>query len=271
MKQVLILLSMFFCMQAFALNPSKTYAAKPSDFGLTYEEVTITTSDNVNLKGWLYRPAEVSYKMIILSDDGDGNMADLIEIASNFVSLGYNVLTYDYRGYGESDNFEIKNSFYIYSQFSIDLNSVIDYVKKYHAKNRNLQLYGQGIGAGLSLANGATRCGEITRIIADSPFSTLEDVKNAIKIASGQDVLMPLGYDKYRMEPQFALEAKGASLAGIMIIYGKDDPVYNEKMIKKISKLRSSITTVMEIKGATKETTFSSDKNRYFKAIKEFI
>lgn len=271
MKTVLLLVALFSGLIAQALNPQRTYAVRPSDYGLNYEEITIITSDSVHLKGWLYKPSEPSSKMIILSDDGDGNMADLIEIATSFTSIGYNVLTYDYRGYGESDDFTINNSFYIYTQFERDLTGAIDYVRKYHSKCRSIALYGQGIGGAMSLAAAANRSDFIGKVIADSPYSTLEDVKAAIKETSGADVLLPLGFDKLKMEPVYALEAKGASLNGILIIYGKDDPVYNDKMIKRISKLRAGITQTYEVKDATKATTFSIDKEKYFRTIKEFL
>ena len=262
---------LFSSMWASALDPSLTYATTPADYGLNYEEVTFKTSDNLNLKGWLFHPAEESYKMIILSDDGDGNMADLIEVATNFVSLGYNVLTYDYRGYGQSDAFNINPSFYIYAQFALDVNAAIDYVKKYHSKCRNVSLYGQGIGASLSLAIGATRCSEIFKIIADSPYSTLDDVQKAIKTATGTEVKLPLGFDKNQLEPMYALEAKGASLAGILIIYGKLDPIYNDDMVKKISKIRGSITSTYVVKESDHAATFTTNKDEYFKQIKAFM
>ena len=272
MKKIILFISVILIsFSAFTLNPSREYAVRPSDYGLDYEEVSIQSTDNIMLKGWYFKTKEISYKMIILSDDGDGNMADLIEIATNFVSLGYNVLTYDYRGYGESDDFDINTKFYIYSQFEKDLNAVIDYARKHHSKNRNLSLYGQGIGASMSLAIGAVRCSEISKIIADSPYSNLDDVQKAIKTVSGEEVLLPLGFDKNMMEPVYALESKGGSLNGILIIYGKDDLIYNNDMVKKISKIRSSITKTYSIKDATKENTFTSNKDAYFKEIKSFL
>jgi len=271
MRSLLFIALLFSAMWASALDPSLTYAVTPADYGLNYEEVSIKTSDNLNLKGWLFKPSEVSYKMIILSDNGEGNMADLIEVATNFVSLGYNVLTYDYRGFGQSDAFNINPEFYIYTQFALDLNAAIDYVSKYHSKCRTVCLYGQGLGAALSLAIGATRCNEISKIIADSPYSTLDDVQKAIKATTGKEVKLPLGFDKNQLEPKFALEAKGASLNGILIIYGKNDPVYNGDMVKKISGLRGGITKTYMVKEADHTSTFSTDKEGYFREIKAFL
>lgn len=270
-NSIVLICALLISFSAFSLNPSREYAVTPADYGIDYEEVSITTSDNLTLKGWYFTPKEISYKMIIISDDGVGNMADLIEIATNFVSLGWNVLTYDYRGFGESDEFEINNNFYIYSQFEKDLNAAIDYSRKSHSKNRTLALYGQGIGASLSLAIGAIRSGEISKIIADSPYSTLDDVQKAIKETEGKDVLLPLGFDKNMLEPVYALEAKGGSLNGILVIYGKDDPVYNGDMVKRITKIRSKITQTYVVKDATKDNTFTADKESYFRTIKDFL
>lgn len=272
MKKTFLLIILFVLSSSlFALNAVREYAHKPSDFGLTYEEVTITTSDNVNLKGWLFFPKETSYRMVIISHNGEGNMSNMIEVASQFTSIGMNVLTYDYRGFGESDDFEIKSDFYIYAQFEKDLNAAIDYVKRYHSKNRNINLYGVGIGASMSLSIGANRCDQISKIIADSPYLTLEEVKAAIKDKYGKEVLLPLGFDKLLLEPKHALASKGASLNGILIIAGDKDPVYTVKIAREIAKIRSNVSKVFVVKGATIETTFSTDKNEYFKQIKSFL
>jgi dienelactone hydrolase len=255
---------------AIALNPSRKYAAKPGDYGLTYEDVSIDTQDGLTLKGWLYSAPTASNKMMIISGNGDGNMADMIEIASNFVSLGFNVLTYDYRGYGESSDFTINNNFYIYAQFEKDLNAAIDFVRKYHSKMKTVDLYGCGIGGALSISCGANHDG-IFQVVADSPYSKLEDIKKKIKEKKNIDVLLPLGYNKYMLEPYYALESKGTSLYGVLFIAGDMDDIYTPDDIKALSKVQKNRSEVFIVKGANASETFTKDKNKYFEAIKSFI
>lgn len=262
---------LYYFLFLMALEPSSNYHVKPSDFGINYEEVNIPTSDNLNLRGWLLRPSDISYKIVIISHNGIGNMANMLEIAAQFLSLGYNVLTYDYRGFGQSDPFEIKSNFFIYAQFEKDLNAAIDFVRKYHAKNRTIHLYGVGIGAGLSIAIGAMRCDIISKIIADSPYNTLQEVKNDFKNTYGKDLQIPLAYDKNLLEPFHGLTSKGASLHGILIIAGDKDPIYSVRVAKKLASIRPKITQVFIIKNATMETTFSANKEEYFKQIKNFL
>ena len=273
MKKLVFAMALFCALsiKIYALNPSKTYAATPADFGMDYKEVSIETSDKLMLKGWYFNGKGNPCKTIILSDDGDGNMADMIEIASNFLSLGYNVLTYDYRGYGQSPEFKINNKFYIYPQFEKDLNAAVDYILKYHSTCKIIHLYGLGVGAGLSIGVGANRR-EVSKVIADSPYSTFETIQKSFKDAQGVDVLLPLGYNKVSMEPKYALESKGEQLLGLFFIGGELNDVYTPKSIKDLSKIKSSISNYYIAKTATTITeNYSSDKAAYFDAIKRFV
>ncbi len=269
-KTLFVALFALLGVSSFALNPSRKYAAKPGDFGLNYEEVNIETEDNLTLKGWFYKPVEASNKVIILSDDGDGNMADLIEIASNFVSLGFYVLTYDYRGYGESADFTINNNFYIYAQFEKDLQGAINWMRKYQSKLKTVDLYGIGIGGGLSIAVGTSRT-ELFQVIADSPYSTLEDMKKRIKEKRNIDVLLPLGYNKYLMEPYYGLEAKGTNLYSVMFICGENDDLATPDDMKNLMKIQKNRSSLYIVKGVAGRETFTKDKNAYFEAIKGFL
>ncbi|MFH0867582.1 MAG: alpha/beta fold hydrolase [Bacteroidota bacterium] len=271
MKKTLSILIIFLAyFSAQALNPSKTYSITPADYGMTYEEISITTEDNIILFGWFFKTTEASTKVMIMSDDGDGNMADNIELASNFISLGYNVVMYDYRGYGKSGDFTINHEFFIYAQFQKDIEAAIDYVKKYQAKMRSVNLFGIGIGAGLSLGVGANHT-EITKIIADSPYNNFDNMKKIIKEVDDIDALFPLGFNKNYMEPTYALESKGGTLAGILFIAGEDETIFTEKIAKEIAKIRSSISSTYIVKDATMATTFSSNKSKYFDEIKNFL
>lgn len=252
-----------------ALEPVREYAVKPDEFGIDYEVIDIPTSDGLSLKGWLYKPRGQSSKAIILSHSGEGNMADLIEIASNFVTLGYYVITYDYRGFGESSDFNINNNFYIYAQFEFDLNAVIDYTKRYLSRARTVHLWGVGMGAGLSLAVGANR-NEISGVIADSPYWTLEGVQTNIAQATGNNVLLPLGFNRVAIEPEYALKEKGQNLQSVLFIVGGNDQIYTSRDIRNLSRLKRG-AGVYTVRNGTYKTNFMLDKQKYFEEIKKIF
>jgi len=272
MKNALLILILTGCFYAgFALNPEREYAATPADYGMNYNNLRIKTSDNMILQAWLFNATDKqSRKLIILSDDGDGNMADLLELASNFLSLGYNVLTYDYRGYGKSDDFPINPKFFIYSQFQKDLEGVLDYMLKQYPSMKTVHLYGMGIGAGLSIGLAANRF-EVSKVIADSPYLSFEVTEKRFLESGNQKPMMPLGFDKTWMEPLFALEKKITNLEGILLICGTDDKLFTITDMKELYKLQKSLIAIYEVKGAQHTTTFITDKGKYFSEIKRFL
>ncbi len=269
MKALVFVALSLLSLSVLALTPNREYKVKPSDFGLTYDELKINTSDGLKLNAWFFPASQTSYKIMVLSDDGNGNMSDLLEQVSVFLSLGYNVLTYDYRGYGLSSDFEIKQNFYIYAQFQKDLNSVIDYLKKERTNLPKIHLYGIGIGAGLSIAVAANR--NLGTVIADSPYTTLELAKQRIKDARGIEMLIPLGYNKNEMEPKYALETKGAQMNGILLISGDNDNVCLVKDMKELAKIRPNITSVYVVKNSDGANNLTVNKEKYLEEIKKFL
>ncbi|NLJ07885.1 MAG: alpha/beta hydrolase [Sphingobacteriales bacterium] len=272
MKAFFITLISFLVINSvFALNPVREYPVTPADYGMDYNNIRVKTSDNMMLQVWFFKATDkLSRKVIILSDDGDGNMADLIEYASNFLSLGYNVVTYDYRGYGKSDDFPINNNFFMYSQFQKDLEGVLDWVKRDYPSLKTIHLFGLGIGGGLSIGIGCNRA-EISRIIADSPYSTFELTEKRYMDVYGQKVMMPLGYDKTFLEPYYAMSEKGSGLQGILLICGADDKIFTPTDMKELYKLKKSITSIYTVAGATSKTTYTTSKQAYFAEIKKFL
>lgn len=265
---------LFISATLLALNPSKEYEMTPSDVDLKYEEVSIPTEDGATLKGWYY-PAvnsKASYKIIIISDDGDGNMADQIEIASKFLTLGYHVLSYDYRGYGLSSEFAVKKNFFIHTQFEKDLQGAYKFVKEKYSKLVHISFYGQGIGAGLSICVAANDP-KIKYIVADSPYTYFDEISKLLG-AAGEQPVFPMAYDKISMEPKYNLESQmdmDKVKAKILYICGSKDPVYNSKLIKTLQKIRPAKSSVYVVKNATKANTFSIDKEGYYTQIKNFM
>jgi dienelactone hydrolase len=252
-----------------SLRPEKDYAITPAEFGVKYSEVSFKTKDGLNLKGWFFSPEKKSGTIVVLSHDGEGNMSSMIEIASNFTSLGYNVLTYDYRGFGGSDDFKINNQFVIYPQFAKDLDAAIDFAHASYEVNQ-VFLYGKGIGASLSICAASGRR-DVQKAIADSPYDELNNYQKLIKEIKGEDIMIPLAYDKSQLDPQFALSGKYAKTSQYLIINGAEDQLCSVKILKSLAKINPDNVQLNTVKKADYSTTFSSDKTAYFKVISEFL
>lgn len=251
---------------AFALFPVREYKVLPSKFAMKYTEVKIPTNDKeATLNAWLFEAKNFTYNWVVISHSGDGNMADNLERVNAFTSAGFNVIIYDYRGYGASSDFEIDKDTYIYPQFINDLQSVIDYIKG-EKKLTRIDLYGIGVGAGLSIGVGANRP-ETKNIIADAPWISLQVMEKKMREATGKTPTMPFAFEK-TFEPQFAFDKAAPHIKGVMAIIAPKDPVINPTDLKLIK----GITDVYVVKGsAGNNENFSTDKNLYFQKVVAFL
>lgn len=264
-KTLLTLLTAFITAQSFSLNPSREYKTTPAKFGMTYKEEKIAVKDGAILNSWFFELPRKTTNWVVISGSGDGNMGDYLEIVNSFISAGYNVCTYDYRGYGSSSEFSIDPDLFIYPQFINDLNAVLDYLRKSRAITK-FDLYGQNIGAGLSIGVGAQRP-ETRKIIADGPWTGLEPMKKRIREKTGKEVNMPFGFDK-NYEPMYAFDKPKAQIKGLMVILSPADPLINPtdmKLLKNISE------TYIVKNSPSNSENFSSDKNMYFERIQRFL
>lgn len=249
---------------AFSLNPTAEYKVMPDKYGMKYKEEQIKTNDGAILNAWFFENAKKTTNTIVISSSGDGNMADNLEIVNQFLSMNYNVMTYDYRGYGKSSAFSIDANMFIYPHFITDLNAVLDFLRKGRAITK-FDLYGVGIGAGLSIGVGANRP-ETKKIIADGPWISLEGTRAVYKAKQGKAIDMPLGFDK-NFEPQYALEKTRPHLKGILVIVSLNDQLVGPADVKP---LKGTENFVIKTSKSNSEN-FSTDKNAYFEKIRKFM
>lgn len=145
----------------------------PGLLGLTYEDVSFPSIDReLTLCGW-YLPAQESEPVIIMIHGEGNNRADpsigMLDIASQLVKHGYNVLMFDLRGHGESDG-NMKSAGYYEKE---DLAGAVEYVKG-RGFDR-IGVLGFSMGAGTALLATAENS-DIDAVVADSGFANLKDV-----------------------------------------------------------------------------------------------
>ncbi len=269
MKQLAYLLLFFaFANNTFALNPSKVYKQLPSEYDMKYEEKKVTTKDGATLTAWYFPGNVKTTKLVLIAHNGEGNMADYLRRVDKFTSVGYNAIIFDYRGFGTSSEFKINNDMYMYSQFQADLLAMIEFSRNYAG---TFYLYGFGMGAGLSLGIGWHRP-EITKIIADSPYLTLEDLEKKFSTAEKKYEVPFAGYDK-KHEPIYAMDNAPSKLLGnVMLIVGELDKFMTVEDMKKIQKKSPKIVNnLFVMKGSDGKDNFMFDKALYFTKVVEFM
>lgn len=99
---VLMLNALLWLLQpGMVFYPTRALQATPSDWGLAFEDVALTTDDGVRLHGW-HIPHPGATQTLLFFHGNAGNISHRGDSIAIFHRLGLSVLIIDYRGYGRS-------------------------------------------------------------------------------------------------------------------------------------------------------------------------
>ena len=82
--------------------PSREFPWLPSDIGLTYTDVRFEAADGTPLHGWWLPTAAERLGHVLFAHGNGGNISDRVEHLALLTAAGFDVLAFDYRGYGRS-------------------------------------------------------------------------------------------------------------------------------------------------------------------------
>ncbi|HPD30770.1 MAG TPA: alpha/beta hydrolase [Phycisphaerae bacterium] len=149
---------------SFFYYPNRTEYERPCDYGLKFEDVSIGTPDGLRLHGWFF-PAESEPAGTVLHLHGNaGNLTGHFQHVAWLPAAGWNVLCFDYRGYGRSEG-------RISRRGSIaDANAALDWLLAQPKVDRGrIVAFGQSLGGAIGIVLTAQRP-EIRGLIADGAF-----------------------------------------------------------------------------------------------------
>lgn len=168
MKIKLILPFILFCANiCLAINPQRNYAETPKTYEFPFKELKLKTVDDVQINTWNITPQGKAKKniTIIMCGGDSGNMSYLLRPSLVLASKGYNVISFDYRGFGKSQDFKIDTNLLFYNEYLFDFEAVVKYAKKLYPKNK-IGTLGYSLGGYFPLITKE----KLDFMIADSPL-----------------------------------------------------------------------------------------------------
>jgi len=191
-----LLVGIFMTFQVNAIKPTRTYSNTPEAMKMEYEESCIKTSDGFALKVW-HLPAENNGSPIIISQSDAGNMGDWLYLGLYLQAYGLDVWMYDYRGFGQSDDFALVQDQLFHMEFVTDLDAVAEYVYQKTGKAPALM----GLSMGTIIVNEFLHRTNIPigKVIFDGYVANPKEWIRRLA-ANGKTVTIPKGYRnrKYR-------------------------------------------------------------------------
>ncbi|GAB4250379.1 MAG: alpha/beta hydrolase [Ekhidna sp.] len=177
--------------EAFAIKPDRNYILTPDSVNWPYEQLTITTEDNFKLNTWLYSPNSENDKntVLILAYPDAGNMSYWVYFAWMLAKSGYTVVTFDYRGFGKSDDFDINPDNLYYTEFSTDLEAVVTAISK-KLTNQKLGIWALSMGTTVTSRAHPKIKNDINFIIGEGYVTDTSYIINRYK-EKGKNLILP--------------------------------------------------------------------------------
>ena len=100
---ILVVALIFLFQNRLVFFPMRKHVANPSDWGFPFEDVTLITSDDLQLHGWYIPTVSQENTTTVLFFHGNaGNISHRFDTFRILGQMGLNVFMIDYRGYGKS-------------------------------------------------------------------------------------------------------------------------------------------------------------------------
>lgn len=233
--------------------PEKQVRFTPKNINAGFDDVYLTTEDNITLNGWFIPYNEAKYTLIFLHGNA-GNIGNRLDKINLLRETKCNIFIIDYRGYGHSKGAPCEIGFYY------DARAAYKYLLIEHGISPDqIILYGESLGA--AVATDLAAKSEVKAVILEGAFSCAKDMAKII----------------FPFLPGFIFQNKFDSLKKIasvkaakLFIHADNDEIVPINLGKKLFNSAPEPKVFTELSGSHNEA-FLSSKDKYITAIKSFI
>ncbi len=153
--------------KGFIFFPDHQITTTPKDIGLPFEDLYLTTADNVRINAWFVPHPNAHATLLWLHGNG-GNLSNRVDQLQKFhAQFPVHILMIDYREYGRSEGSVSEEGTYR------DAQAAYDYLAT--KPNRGtIIVYGQSLGAAVAVETALTRPAHA--LILEAPFLSIREM-----------------------------------------------------------------------------------------------
>ena len=233
--------------------PTRALVARPADFGLRSEELSLRTDDGLALHGWwIEGPGR---RVLIWYHGNAGNIADRLHNARWFVEqLGVAVVLVDYRGYGHSEGTPDEAGLYR------DGLAIYDAVAARGVPAREVVLFGRSLGGAVAVEVALRR--SAGALVLESAFRSVP------AMARVHYWFVPPGAIRTRMDNESKI---GRVAAPILFLHGDRDRIVPLAHSRRLLELAVRPARLHVIEGAGHNDTYLVGGAAYTDAWRGFL
>ncbi|MEX2353047.1 MAG: alpha/beta hydrolase, partial [Gammaproteobacteria bacterium] len=221
---------------------------------LDYEEVTLSTTDNVSIHGWYLPHPQARATLLFLHGNG-GNISHRLEKLRIYHDLGLSVLIIDYRGYGQSGGKPSESGTYLDAEAAW----------RYLVETRGIPpqaiiVYGESLGA--AMATWLSSRYPPGAVILESSFTSIEDMGRHYYPYLPVKLLTRIKYP--------VLERLQETRCPVLIIHSPEDDIVPYSQGRALFRAANEPKSFLEIQG-DHNSGFYQSGNLYRDGLQQFI
>lgn len=237
----------------FIYYPEQPYFAHPKDYGWPYQDIWITTEDDVRIHGWWIGAPEHETQVLFLHGNA-GNISHRLDRLASLGKIPARFLLLDYRGYGQSEGKPSEKGLYK------DAHAAYQYLLDQGTSPDKLVVFGESLGGAVAIDLASTK--KVGRLIAESTFTSLRDMAN---------IVMPWVPSAFVSNGFQSIEKLSKVHVPLLIIHGTNDSIVPFEMGKKLYENAKTPKKFFEVPGADHNDVYVVGGDPYRQKITRFI
>jgi pimeloyl-ACP methyl ester carboxylesterase len=218
-------------------------------------DVTLHTSDGLELGAWFMPPEGPERQMTVLVANGNaGDRAGRVPLARALAGQGFAVLLFDYRGYGGNPGSPSE------SGLALDARAAYDFLVTDAAVPPGRVLFlGESLGAAV-----------VTKLATEHPPAGLVLRSPFVDLASVGQVHYPFLPLRLLLRDDFPVSEQLADVeAPVSVVYGSEDSIVPPDQSRSVAQSAPTLWGLVEVTGADHNDTQLAQGNALVKAVIE--
>lgn len=216
----------------------------PADANLDYNEVELTTSDQVTVHGW-YVPVADSRGVVLFCHGNAGNISHRLQSLQIFAQLGFSTFIFDYRGYGQSTGKSSESGTYR------DSEAVYQYlVDDLGFKPEQIVLFGRSLGAAVAARLASRK--KCAALVMESGFTSVPELGQQLYPILPVRLLSRFSYNSIAILKQLDIP--------ILIAHSRDDEIIPFAHGKKLFDAANGPKYLFEMRGGHNDGFYVTGK-----------
>jgi uncharacterized protein len=238
-----------------AFFPSRGETTTPADFGVAFDVATIDTADGEQVRAWWLHAPNARARVVYFHGNG-GNLSVWAPILSDLARHGYEVMAFDYRGYGLSTGQPTERGLYR------DVDAVLAHVSS-SGSSPALPLAFWGRSLGTTLAAYAATRHRPDRVILEAGFPDAR-----MLVGSSAPLAFLSLFSTYRFP---TAELMRDVQAPVLVMHGTHDSVIPFELGRALYDRLGGAKTFVAIAGGDHNDVRPPDERAYWRAVETFI